>query len=317
MSIHSLALSVAVAALFGCSAPLNHQPQDAPLVIIDGQEISSEHYKEFIYTSVASSELARMVDTVLIQQAADKFGITISADRLNEHVDLAWTDLRGGMSEDAFQAQYRKLGFDKQATLKALRASATTQLQLEDYVVATRVITDEKLQRAFTAQYGHAGIEVEVAHIMIIAHYIHAAALRDNNEISFERAQELALKEAKACLEKLSAGANFSEMVAEYSNDTSSNLNQGLLSTYRPGMYGEAFEKTVNRLNPQQTSETLVESGAGLHIVRLNSRVVTALDDVREQLSRELLIATPGLSEIKQAIIDLRSAAKIEYRDLD
>ena len=102
-------------------------------------------------------------------------------------------------------------------------------------------------------------------------------------------------------------------MVTEYSHDNASRLNKGILPTYRPGMYGEAFRAEVERLAATQTSGIAVESGAGYHIIRVHSRVVTLLSDVRVTLTKDLLEAPADISEIKQTIVDLRAAAKIEY----
>jgi parvulin-like peptidyl-prolyl isomerase len=78
-------------------------------------------------------------------------------------------------------------------------------------------------------------------------------------------------------------------------------------------MYGEAFRAEVERLAATQTSEIAVESGAGYHIIRVHSRVVTLLNDVRITLTKDLLEAPANIGEIKQTIVDLRAAAKIEY----
>ena len=228
-------------------------------------------------------------------------------------VDGMWRDLFAPGSEEEFLKTYLPQGFNKEMAGAALRASALTQLQLEHYIVATRIITDQKLEKSFTAQYGHNGIRTEVAHIMIMPHNIRATALANDTVISFENAKQLAFDRAKECLQKLSAGAPYSEMVTEYSHDNTSKLNKGILPTYRPGMYGEAFSTEVERLAATQTSGIAVESGAGYHIIRVHSRVVTLLSDVRITLTKDLLEAPADISEIKQTIIDLRAAAKIEY----
>ncbi|MCX8267031.1 MAG: peptidylprolyl isomerase [Planctomycetota bacterium] len=289
------------------------EPTTTDLATVNGEEISVERYKDFLFTTIGSSELSRLVDTVLIEQAATAFGIVIDADVLAQRVDVMWLDTLSSGSEEEFLKDALPQGFNKKMAFASLRASALTQLQLESYIVATRIITDQKLQKSFAAKYGHHGIKTEVAHIMIMPHNIRAAALANDTVISFESAKKIASEKSKECLRKLSAGARFSEMVAEYSHDHTSKLNKGVLATYRPGIYGEAFRAEVERLAATQTSETAVESGAGYHIIRVHSRVVTLLADVRVMLTKDLLEAPADISEIKQTIIDLRAAAKIEY----
>ena len=286
------------------------------LATVNGEKISVERYRDFLFTTIGSNELSRLVDTVLIEQAAKAFDIVIDADVLAQRVDGMWRDLFAPGSEEEFLKTYLPQGFNKEMTVAALRASALTQLQLEHYIVATRIITDQKLEESFTAQYGHNGIKTEVAHIMIMPHNIRAAALANGTAISFENAKQIASDKAKECLRKLSAGAPYSEMVAEYSHDNTSKLNKGILPTYRPGMYGEAFRAEVERLaatHPCSREFLAVESGAGYHIIKIHSRVVTLLSDVRVTLTKDLLEAPADISEIKQTIVDLRAAAKIEY----
>jgi parvulin-like peptidyl-prolyl isomerase len=280
---------------------------------INGHQVSLEHYKDFLLTTVASGELARLIDTILIEQAASDYGITVSDAEISERVKSAWLDMLAGGTEEEFLRQYQPLGFSKELTLASMHANAVTQFQLEKYIVATRVITDKKLQDAFNSQYGYDGIKINVAHIMLTPHYIRANALKNNNEITYDQAKEIAKRQANECLAKLAAGASFSDMVIEYSHDTATKQNNGVLVVYRPGIYGEAFKNQVDTLDAQQTSKTVVESGAGFHVVRVNSRVVSRLNDVREQLSKSLLEAPANISERKNAIVDLRSSAKIEY----
>jgi parvulin-like peptidyl-prolyl isomerase len=289
------------------------EPPTTDLATVNGEKISVERYRDFLFATIGSSELARLVDTVLIEQAAKAFDIVINADMLAQRVDIMWRDLFAPDSEEEFLKAYLPQGFNKEMALTSLRASALTRLQLEHYIVATRIITDQKLQKSFTANHGHNGIKTEVAHIMIIPHNIRAEALVANEVISFERAKQIAAERSKECLQKLSAGAPFSEMVTEYSHDNATKLNNGVLATYRPSMYGESFKNEVEGLAVEQTSKTAAESGAGYHIIRVNSRVVTQLGNVRAMLTKNLLEAPADISEIKQTIIDLRTAAKIEY----
>ncbi|MDE0586538.1 MAG: peptidylprolyl isomerase [Planctomycetota bacterium] len=312
--MNKLILKTTLLASISLVSVVTAQEQPATdLATVNGEKISVERYRDFLFTTIGSSELARLVDTVLIEQAAKAFDIVIDADVLAQRVDVMWRDLFAPGSEEEFLNAYLPQGFNKEMAFASLRASALTRLQLENYIVATRIITDQKLQKSFVAKYGHNGIKTEVAHIMIIPHNIRAEALAANEVISFERAKQIAAEKSKECLQKLSAGAQFSEMVTEYSHDNSSKLNNGVLATYRPGIYGEAFKNEVEGLAVAQTSQTAAESGAGYHIIRVNSRVVTQLSDVRTMLTKHLLEAPADIGEIKQTIIDLRAAAKIEY----
>ena len=307
------ACTALIAAINPCSSLSAQVEEQVPIAIVNGEEIDVEQYKDFLYLSIGSGDLPRIIDSVLITQAANKYKIELAEEDISLRVNNAWLDLLAGANEKDFLSEYEPLGFNKELTLAALRATAITQVKLEKYVVATRVVTDDLLQREFHSKYGFNGVKREVAHIMIMPHHIHAEALRSDAEISFEEAKLVAAERARQCLQELEEGASFTAMVAKYSHDPASNNNQGVLPTYRPGMYGEDFKKIVENLDAPHTATSSIESGAGVHIVRVNSMIVTKLRDVREALSREILNSPANIGEIKQTILELRAAAEISY----
>ncbi|MDP6964250.1 MAG: peptidylprolyl isomerase, partial [Planctomycetota bacterium] len=234
-------------------------------------------------------------------------------DEIETRVQQNWLSILAGESEDDFLQRLKPLGFNKQMTLASLRQTAITQVLLEKYVVTTRIVTDEKLNREFASTYGFNGVKTEVAHILIMPHYIRAEAMRNNQELSYEQACHQARELAQQCLASLNSGEDFAELVVKYSNDNASNLDRGILPTYRPGMYGDGFSQMVDSLDENAVPPNIVESGAGFHIVQVNSRVKTNFEDVKHDLSLKILQAPADITEIKNAIVDLREAATIEY----
>ncbi|MBC8368823.1 MAG: peptidylprolyl isomerase [Planctomycetes bacterium] len=311
--MNKLLLAFTIFASISLVSEAKAQSTPETLATVNSTKISLDDYRDFVFTRDGGSSLVLMVDALLIEQAAASMNLTVDENELAARVSMSWQDVLAGQDESDFLEQFQPFGFNKDLTLKAIAMIETSNLLLEQYVVATRIITDAKLEQAFFAKHGHQGIKVEVAHIMVMPHYIRAEALRNNQKITFEQAQNLASQKAEECLRRLTDGESFDDLVIEYSNDTASNSNQGVLPTYRPGMYGENYTQMVDSLSINGVAESIVKSGAGLHIIRLNSKVITKLEDVRDQLSRELLVAAPTISETKQAIIDLRAAATIAY----
>lgn len=76
-----------------------------------------------------------------------------------------------------------------------------------------------------------------------------------------------ARKQATRLLARLDAGADFGELVAKYSDDSSSRAVKGVLTPAVRGTYTTKFDSAAWTLSPGQHSG-VVESGAGYHIIR-------------------------------------------------
>ncbi|MDP6964066.1 MAG: hypothetical protein QGF46_07865, partial [Planctomycetota bacterium] len=69
-------LVVAFIALFAAHEVNGQQQPDLPIAIINGKEISTETYHRFLTTAIGSDQLSRMVDSILVAQAAQQHQIT-------------------------------------------------------------------------------------------------------------------------------------------------------------------------------------------------------------------------------------------------
>lgn len=91
---------------------------------------------------------------------------------------------------------------------------------------------------------------------------------------------------------KLAEGADFVELVKEFSADTFSAENGGDLDWFAQGVMGEAFDKAVFALAKEGDVSELVESSFGLHIIKLTgirAPEVKAFADVSAEIKEKLL----------------------------
>jgi peptidyl-prolyl cis-trans isomerase SurA len=277
-------------------------------------EITLEQYKEFLWSRYGKRPLNQMVDHILVQQAAQEYGISLDKEALLTTFEQRLEQSMQGRSREDFEKTLQEAGQSMQMFTTNLRVDLAHEQRLDQLVFATRVATDDRLQRAFDAQYGAGGVKVRVSHILIMPHFLRAERIRNGEKAADIKPDEMkaaARQLAETCLAELSQGADFAAQVDKYSHDQVSRQNQGELPSYRPGLYGPAFTAAVADLPVGQHS-TIIESGAGFHIVKILERKVTKLADVRAALVEEVMNATPTWQDREQVLVALREAGDIK-----
>ena len=168
---------------------------------------------------------------------------------------------------------------------RALLAGAAMSLAIN------RAVTQDALQAAYDEKFAGAELsrEFNASHILVETE-----------------------GEARALLEKLAAGADFSDLAKEKSTGPSGS-NGGGLGWFGVGMMVPAFEEAVAALEIGNTSAP-VQTQFGWHVIKLNdSRLLDApsLDDVREDLTEEL-----EQQAVEKTLAELTDAADIVRLDL-
>jgi parvulin-like peptidyl-prolyl isomerase len=281
---------------------------------VDDVQIQLEAYKDFLWKRHGKRQLNQMIDHVLVKQAALDYGITLDKTALQQAFDARMEQNQKGRSLEDFRNSLREAGQTYEHFLDNLRADLAHEQLLDQLVLATRVPTDQRIQRAFDAKYGAGGVKVRIRHILVMPHFLRAEKIRAGAkpaEIDAQKMKGEARALADACSNELVGGADFSEMVAKYSHDQVSRQTQGELPSYRPGLYGPAFTAAVSEQSVGQNSAVL-ESGAGYHIVQVMERKITKLEDVRANLVDEVMAAVPTWQDREQVLAGLREAGEIK-----
>jgi foldase protein PrsA len=124
------------------------------------------------------------------------------------------------------------------------------------------------------------------------------------------RTKEEALQKAKEVLNKLNDGGDFTVLAKEYSDDPGSQDQGGLYADADVSQWVPEFKKAAVEL-PIGTLSDPVETRFGYHILKVESRTVKTLDQVKNTLQNEL--ATLAM----QTFIDKELPALITKIDLD
>ncbi|MFK5955465.1 MAG: peptidylprolyl isomerase [Planctomycetota bacterium] len=282
--------------------------------IVDGEPILQAEYEHFLYQSFGKRPLHQLIDQRLVLAAGKLYGIQISAEAQQTIFEERLLQAHQGRSEEQFLISLSDGGLSIELFESNTRLEIVQELTLDALVRQTRVPTDVRLNKAFEAQYGAGGVKVEVSHILVMPHFLRANLIKagaDARSIDNAKMKIDAERLAGECHDKLVAGADFKTMVAEYSHDQVSLRSDGLLPSYRPGLYGPEFTQAVASLEPGEFSK-VIESGAGFHVVKLISRQVTKFEQVRSALIEKVMTAAPTWQEREEVLTSLRAAADIQ-----
>mgnify|MGYP003588985231 CR=1 FL=1 len=118
---------------------------------------------------------------------------------------------------------------------------------------------------------------IQVAHILVL--------FKD----STEKAKAAALTKAQQVLDKIKAGGDFGELAKEYSDDSNSSKNGGLINPFNHGEMILPFEMAAFSLKQPGDVSGLVESKVGYHIIKLVARNPRpSFEDSEEALSEKM-----------------------------
>lgn len=209
------------------------------------------------------SELARLVDNVLIAAAAKDHHITVTqADieqQLNEFAQQA-----GGPQQLLQQAEQSGI---PRAELSSFTRFYVLQQKLADVLVATVPVSQAQLQAAYQQNIDQYD-QVHSAHILV-------------------KTKSL----ADSILAKVRKNpSSFAQLAAKYSTDTSTKNNGGDLGFAGHGQFVPSFSDAIFKAKPGSFIE--VHSQFGWHVVHVIAHRVQSLKQVTPQLKSTLLQST-------------------------
>lgn len=153
-----------------------------------------------------------------------------------------------------------------------------------DYIVvspaqvssAPAAVTEAELQQAYNAFVETQKKDAKrlVKHILITAD---------------GRSDAEAQKIANDVYAKIQAGTHFSEAAKQYSDDTSSKNNGGVVDAYQPGIFSKDFDQAVESLKNGQVSKP-VKTQYGYHIIEVETAQVKlpSLETEKARLTAEI-----------------------------
>jgi foldase protein PrsA len=217
----------------------------------------SDLIRETIYAQEARRRGMRVADSVVDAELATQYGQTLTSN---------------GITEDQLKVYLESQGQTLESFKASLRPAIATRLlvsAVNDEVAPISTPTELELASYLEkniAKYD-AGEQVHAMHILV-------ADLATAQEVQ----------------RKLTEGADFAALAAEYSTDTGSKAAGGDLGWFERGQMVTEFEDAAFSLKPGETSEP-VKTQYGYHIIRVLERKdarTPALAEIRDQVLADM-----------------------------
>ena len=237
---------------------------------LDGKNFTAEELFDELKTKYGTDSLVNMIDEYIVSKE-------IKNDEKVEAKKTAQNQI------DSLKSQYEGAGYKWEDVLKQygyesedvlvdeMTLSVEKQTVAKNYLASK--ITDEELNKYYEENvFG----KYTAKHILITS--------------SSEDAEEAAKAKAQEVIDKLNNGANWKDLVAEYSEDTGSKENEGLIENFTKGdMVDEFWNATVALKDGEYTKEP-VKSSYGYHVIlRVSYTEKKALKDMKDELVTKMV----------------------------
>ncbi len=298
-----------------CQDPAAQEPlPEGVIARVGDTDILRQDYLEFLYLRLGKRPVEEYVADLLVEQEAAAYGIVLEPAELEAMAAEREKTERETPQPGGFEERLEREGKDLAMYRALIREEIKREYLTGELVLATRVVTDERLQQEFEREYGLGGLKLKVRHVLIMPNVLRAERIRAGakpNEVDLQALKGEARQLAADALSQLQGGADFAAVAAASSHDRVTREQGGELQNYNGRLYGPAFRAAVESMQPGDLSE-VIETGAGFHVVQLVDRVETSLDQVRDALVKQILEAEPSWQERSALIQGLRAKAKIQ-----
>ena len=278
--------------------------------------------------TVVKTDEGKITADQLYESLRDKYGISVLIDMIDhqlfdekyetdeteeETINAQIEQMKSQYNndEEAFQAAITQyLGVEDEDELRdMLSLEYKRNLAIEEHVQDS--ITDDEIEKYYDDEVIG---DIKVRHILISPETTDDMSTEEQTE-----AEEKAKKEAEDLIKKLDDGADFEELAKEYSDDTGSASDGGLIDYFnKDDNMDEAFLNASIDLEEGKYTEEPVQSSFGYHIIlKLDQKKKPKLNkvknDIIETLAEEKLNEDAAL--IYNALIEIREEAGIKFND--
>lgn len=275
MIILILVIVVALAAVVGTTV----SSRSETVASVDGNKITSDDLYEILSSQYGSSVVDTLITNKVIELEADKQGVKVSKQEIDEEL-ATFIESYGG--EDSFNSALESRGI----TLEDFKNDIEIYLLTKELMSKDIEVTDEDIEAYFeeNKEDFKQAEEVRASHILV------------EDEAT-----------AKEVLEKINAGEDFADLAAEYSTDSTAE-NGGDLGFFGTGKMVEAFETAAFALDIDEVSD-VVETKYGFHIIKVTDKKEAAeavfednKDEIKDILIEEEMNANYAtwLEELKE-----------------
>mgnify|MGYP002548788756 CR=1 FL=1 len=266
--------------LTGCGEVKLDNGENAIVSFNNGDGVTAQELYDELKEMYGVNYLVNLIDSKLldleyeetteeleyVQQIVDSVK-SESGDEFLSYIEYYY----GVNSEEAFE-DYIKLNYRR-------------SLWIEDY--ANEIVTDKQIEDYYNDVYVG---DMEVSHILIMSD-----ATSDMSDDEKKEAETEAYNEAKEIIERLNNGEDFATLAKEYSDDSGTASDGGVVGIVNYGMnYDEDFVDAAAALEEGKYSSAPVKTQFGYHIIyktKQNEKesLEDSTDTIREIIANESL----------------------------
>jgi hypothetical protein len=199
--------------------------------------------------------------------------------------------------EDRYLNDLKGRGYSLETWAARRSDEIATDLCLTRLAQADRVITDEALQKRFTAIYGQAGEHTSIEVLFFSAY----RNVESDERPDIPELKRAARERARAAGDAWRAGAELAALRADSDPIQSEFVKDGRVIAYRRDLLGTAVDRAVNSLDRAGEVSPPIEVFDGSYVVRLAERREVSFESVKGELT-EMLAAEPPSSAERIAV---------------
>lgn len=261
----------------GCKKDVELKDGKEVVASIKGKKVTAEELFDELKKTYGSNTLTNIIDDYIVSKEIK------DSDEAKEYAKA---------QVEAMKKQYEEAGYEWSAVLSQYGYTSDSEL-INDYsndykkkeVVNNYLkkdVTDDEINEYYEKEiYGN----YTVKHILIKPDVDSDASDKEK-----EKAEEKAKKKAQDIIKKLDDGEKWKDLVKEYSDDTGSKDNEGLIENFTKGdVVDEFFEATLKLKNKEYTKEP-VQSTYGYHIIlKVSNTKKPSLKDSKSKILKEIV----------------------------
>ncbi len=271
---------------------------------IDGKDITSEELFDALKKQNGTNALINTIDDFIVNKEIE------DTDAAKKYAEAQIATLK---------QQYESIGYDFSTVLASNGYENEDQLKtdiISDYKknkVVEKYLSDNLTDDEINAYYDkeiHGKISSK--HILIQPDTTNATTEEEKTT-----AEEAAKTKAQEVIQKLNDGAAWSDLVKEYSADTASVADDGLIEFEKGDVVDEFYQASIT-LNDNEYTKEPVKSTYGYHIIlKVSEAEKPSLEDSLETIKSDLVSNMLSKDEnlANKTWVDIRKKYNLEIND--
>ncbi len=257
--------------------------------------------------SIKTVIINSLIDTRLLEEYADKNGIEVSKEEVNEQFEKI---VNSYPSQDDFEKDLK----EKEISTKFLKSELESQILISK--IFEEVTKDVSISSEQIEDYYNENKETlfKVPEKVKISHILVTLSQEGEDSEDGEKSRTEALDKIKYIKAQLEDGEEFEELAKKYSDDESSGANGGDLGYVSEGQLIEELGEAAFSMDVGEVSE-IVETSYGFHLIKVTDRqeeFIRDFEEVKETV--ESYLENVSKKEKWESFINsLRGKSDIQY----